>query len=336
MPNQQLLILEDSSQIASARRAASELAAALNFDETRTGKVALAVTEAATNILKHAEKGRLLLRALETESDTGIEVLALDQGPGIANISASLRDGHSTAGSLGAGLGALVRLADDFQIYSTAGRGTALRLEFWAKSSSHTDALLQTGAVCLPKAGESVSGDAWKMASYKGHTKILVADGLGHGPDAAKAAIAATNVLKRHADATPIALIEECHAALRSTRGAAVGIVGLDPAGEQGSFAGVGNVACRVESLQGPGRNLVSYNGTLGHSLRKVQEFTFPFPRNALLILHTDGLGTHWELASYPGLALKHAGLSAGTLYRDYDRGRDDVTVVVVRNIAGG
>src|SRR5918994_1265708 len=136
MSNQQLLILEDSSQIASARRAAAELAASLRFDETRAGKVALAVTEAATNILKHAGKGRVLLRALETESDTGMEVLALDQGPGIANISASLRDGHSTAGSLGAGLGALVRLADDSQIYSTTGRGTALRLEFWAKPAS--------------------------------------------------------------------------------------------------------------------------------------------------------------------------------------------------------
>src|SRR5918993_4066855 len=129
MSNQQLLILEDSSQIASARRAASELAASLNFDETRTGKVALAVTEAASNILKHAGKGRVLLRALETESDAGMEVLALDQGPGIANLSASLRDGHSTAGSLGAGLGALVRLADDFQIYSTAGGGPPPRLQ---------------------------------------------------------------------------------------------------------------------------------------------------------------------------------------------------------------
>jgi hypothetical protein len=97
----------------------------------------------------------------------------------------------------------------------------------------------------------------------------------------------------------------------------------------------VGNIACRVEASTA-NRHLVSYNGTVGHVLRKVQEFSFPWPKGALLVLHSDGLVTHWDLAAYPGLSARHPGLIAGVLYRDYDRGRDDVSVVVLRNLGGG
>jgi hypothetical protein len=79
-------------------------------------------------------------------------------------------------------------------------------------------------------------------------------------------------------------------------------------------------------------RHLVSYNGTVGHTLRKLQEFAFPWPRDALLVLHSDGLGTHWDFNAYPGLTSRHPALIAAVLYRDYDRGRDDVSVVVIRN----
>jgi hypothetical protein len=70
--------------------------------------------------------------------------------------------------------------------------------------------------------------------------------------------------------------------------------------------------------------------------MRRVQEFEFDFPPDALLILHSDGLATHWTSADYPGLVAKHAGLIAGVLYRDHDRGSDDVTVVVLKNMTHG
>jgi hypothetical protein len=104
---------------------------------------------------------------------------------------------------------------------------------------------------------------------------------------------------------------------------------------DQGSFAGVGNIACRVESGQ-TRRQLVSHNGTLGHMMRRVQQFDFPLPVGALLIFHSDGLATHWNLADYSGLAGRHPSVIAGVLYRDHERGRDDVTVLVVRNGAAG
>src|SRR5690606_34360974 len=130
------------------------------------------------------------------------------------------------------------------------------------------------------------------------------------------------------------AILDTCHHALARTRGAAVATAKLIASAERGVFAGVGNIVGRVEASPAH-RHLVSHNGTVGHTMRKVQEFAFPWPRGALLVMHSDGLGTHWDFASYPGLTVRHPGLIAAVLYRDYDRGRDDVSVVVVRNRGG-
>jgi hypothetical protein len=185
--------------------------------------------------------------------------------------------------------------------------------------------------VCLPKAGETVAGDAWGIVRCGEAATVLLADGLGHGQGAHAAAQAAIQTLASHRDAEPQALLHACHAALTSTRGAAASAVLLEAVHERGSFAGVGNVIGRIE-VPGVSRRLVSYNGTLGHTVRKLQTFAFPFPPGAVLVLHSDGVASRWDLGSYPGLYLRHPALIAAILYRDYDRGRDDVTVVVIRN----
>jgi anti-sigma regulatory factor (Ser/Thr protein kinase) len=334
MPPQLLFPIDDPSQVGNARRAATELAARLGFDDVQAGKVGLGVTECGTNIVKHAGHGVLLLRGWESEGTAGIELMALDKGPGIPNLAASLRDGHSTTGTIGGGLGALSRLSETFQIFTQPGRGTALRVELWSNGPGPRPQAFEYGGVCIAKAGEELAGDGWDVHTHRDHLTVLLADGLGHGVDAHRAARAAMEVLAAHPQEEPLALIEACHAALARTRGAAVAVAKLVSSGQRGSFASVGNIVGRVE---GPAsRHLVSFNGTVGHTLRKTQEHVFPWPTGALLILHSDGLGTHWDLAAYPGLASKHPALIAAVLYRDYDRGRDDVTVVVVRNCGTG
>jgi hypothetical protein len=285
-------------------------------------------------MLKHARRGRLVLRCLERGGAVGLEVLALDQGPGIADIGVSLRDGHSTSGSLGTGLGALRRISHSMEIYSQPGKGTAVRLEFWAASRPAATGAAEIGGVCLPKPGEVACGDAWAVAADGADCTLLLIDGLGHGPDAARAARTGTEVLAKHPAAGPSELLRLAHLAMSSTRGGAAGAARFSTLHPQGVFAGVGNIAARLESASGQ-RQLVSHNGTLGHTLRKLQEFTFDFPAQAVLILHSDGLSGHWTLADYPGLMAKHPGLIAGVLYRDHDRGRDDVTVVVIKKGMG-
>ena len=333
MPSQILLPIDDRTQVGEARRAAVQMAEALGLGETQAGKVALAVTEAATNIVKHAGTGKIVLGPLVRAASVGLEILALDRGPGISNVTASMRDGYSTAGSMGAGLGALSRVSPSFELYSQPGRGTALRLEVWAGAPPPPEAELEVGAVCLPKTGEEVPGDGWLLEASGDYRTIMVVDGLGHGPNAARAARAATEAFAAHPSATPGALMQICHGALAATRGAAGAAARVAPAKRHGSFAGVGNIACRVETT-GARRQLVSHSGTLGHVMRRVQEFEFDFPAGALLILQSDGLTTRWTSDEYPGLLAKHAGLIAGVLYRDHNRGTDDVTVVVLKNSA--
>jgi hypothetical protein len=75
----------------------------------------------------------------------------------------------------------------------------------------------------------------------------------------------------------------------------------------------------------------MSHNGTVGLQVRKIQEVSYPWPADAVLVMHSDGLQSHWRLGQYPGLAQRDAALIAGVLYRDFTRGRDDVSVVVQR-----
>jgi anti-sigma regulatory factor (Ser/Thr protein kinase) len=326
------ITVRDPSQVAGARREAAALGAMVGLGETALGKLAIAVTEASTNLVKHGGGGVIVLRPLERALALGVEVLALDQGRGIANPGKSLRDGVSTSGSPGTGLGALSRLTSGFDFYTQQDKGTALCFEVWPDAKQAAPERLPSGMVCVPKEGEDVSGDGWLIQSDRARYTLLVVDGLGHGPDAAHAANAAKEAVAAASPSLRAAeLIDVIHGALRSTRGAAVAVAIIEPHAETVVFCGVGNISCAVR-YQDVTRSCVSHNGIVGHQIRKIQEFQMQFRRGALMIAHSDGLSTHWDLAAYPGLEAKPPSLIAGVLYRDHHRQRDDATVVVLRN----
>lgn len=317
-------------EISAARRAGVDLARQLGFDETRSGKLALIITEAATNIVKHAGRGEIIVRTISHESAYGIEVLAIDSGPGITNLTESMHDGTSTTGTYGVGLGAINRLADAFDLHSVSGRGSVLWAQLWARADMQLSTQWDIGAVCLPIASEEACGDDWAAISKPNSITILVADGLGHGPDAARASQAAVDVLLQKADVCPAVVIREAHSALAGTRGSAVAVVQIEGSLEQLRFSGIGNVeACIIDG--DVSRHMMAHNGIVGSNLRKVQEFAVPWMTDSMLVMHSDGLGTRWNLDSYPGLCACHPAVIAATLYRDFVRRRDDVTVLVIR-----
>jgi anti-sigma regulatory factor (Ser/Thr protein kinase) len=332
MSNSVALPIVEPSQAGEARRMAVAFVSRLGFNETERGKVALVVTEVANNLVRHAQNGVLLLQALEKNGIAGVEILALDKGPGIDNLSECLQDGFSTAGTAGNGLGAMIRLSAFFDIYSLPKVGTAIVSHHWASllptERSHDN--LNLGAVCLAKTGEEVSGDTWASDRSDNRHLLLVADGLGHGPQAAEASLKAARVFRENVHRSPKEIMEAAHSALRSTRGAAVAIAAIDLERQAVCFAGIGNITGTILSPQGR-HNMVSYNGTVGHEVRKIQEFTYPWFEGGLLVMHSDGLGTQWRLERYAGLITQHPSLIAGVLYRDFNRGRDDVTVLVAR-----
>lgn len=325
--------VEDDSAIGEVRRQATVLATYQKFDETLRGKVAIVMTELARNLLQHAQRGEVLLRPLSRGGNPGLEILALDKGPGMADVARCLRDGYSTGGGTpGTGLGAVQRQASFFDLYSLPGRGTAVLAQFGPEAffAPAAPQELITGVVSVPKAGEHVCGDAWGVSTLPGRAAIFMADGLGHGPYAAEASFLARNVFLENASHNPVDLVQRIHGALRPTRGAAGALLVVQKAERRLFFVGVGNISAMVSSPRGH-QSFPSVNGTLGHEMRKSMEFSYAWPETGLLIMHSDGLTTHWDLTSYPGLSSRHPSLVAGILYRDFARGRDDVTVLVAR-----
>jgi anti-sigma regulatory factor (Ser/Thr protein kinase) len=324
------LSLVEMSQVGEARRTAALLGARLGFDETGCGRIALVVTEAATNLVKHARDGFLILRPLEGKGGGGLEVLALDKGPGMVDLARCLVDGYSTAGTPGTGLGAIGRTANGVDVYSLRGVGTALVARLWEKPFSEGPGLFQIGVVSLPVASEQVCGDAWATDLQERRGLFLIADGLGHGPYAAQASREAVRIFRANEHLGPVDLLQTIHAALRSTRGAAVAVAQVDREARSVRYAGLGNIAGTILTA-GASQSMVSHNGTAGHEARKFQEFVYPFAPGATLVMHSDGLGSRWNLGTYPELVGKDPGLIAGILYRDFHRRRDDATVLVAR-----
>lgn len=326
---QEVVAVTHASDVAAARRSGQKLANALGFNETRAGQLALIITEAATNILKHAGEGEIRVGPAQSNAGVGIDVLAVDKGPGIANLDASLVDGVSTAGTAGTGLGALNRLADEFDAYTQPGQGCAFFMRLWREEPAHEACGVEIGGVLTPIAGEEECGDGWAVRCDAHGAALLAADGLGHGPEAARAAAAAIGALEAAEGAGAGQLMQAAHDALRPTRGAALATARIDFEAAELRFAGVGNIAGCV--IDGGRRALVSHNGIVGHNMRKVQEFVMPFPPGAVCIMHSDGVQTQWDLDKYPGLAGRSPALVAAILMRDFIRGRDDAMVLVVR-----
>ena len=324
--------VRDPSQVFEPRRAATWLAESLGFSEARTGRVSLIVSELATNLAKHARDGEVLLRAIDDGSGnlTGVEVLALDNGPGIPDIALSRRDGHSTTGTLGHGLGAIERQADFADIY-TMPSGTVTVARVWreAPPAFTRDPRVTLGAVLASKAGQELCGDGWAWRLRPQRMAVMLSDGLGHGLHAHDATAAALATFERMHEHSPARIVEDTHAALRATRGAAVAVLAVDFEHRTVRYSGLGNINATI--LHSGRQSLVSMNGTAGHTAPRLQEFQYPLPPDALIVMHSDGLGTHWDVGAYPGLRARDASIIAGVLYRDFSRRRDDVTVVAIK-----
>lgn len=328
-----LLVLPvvESGQTGEARRLSAGMAHRHGFDETRAGEVALVVTELSSNLVKHAIRGELLVRSLDGAAP-GLEILAIDHGPGMRDLDLALQDEYSTTGTLGTGLGAVARLADTFAAHSTTPAGTVLLARMWAQSPGAS--MFQVGAVSVPKPREDICGDVWWAEERDGVCTVAVVDGLGHGPLAFEAARRAIDVVRLNPGWAPGRLVEAAHQALRGGRGAVMGVARIAPEEGTLTFAGVGNIEGAVV-WPGGTKHLVSHNGTVGQEIPHVREFVDRWPSAGSLVMHSDGLATHWNLDRYPGLLGKDPALVAGVLYRDFNRGYDDTTVVVACQSGG-
>ena len=323
--------IAENTHISEARRASHRMAQDVQFDPVFREHLAIVVTELARNVLVHAGEGEIVLQPQSNAAGAiWIDVLALDKGPGVADVSRALSDGYSTTGTQGTGFGAVSRLASLLEVYSRSEEGTAVLARVGSGREQPAASRTVTGSVCVPIAGETRCGDAWEHQEQMGRRLIIVADGLGHGGDASDAANEALEAFRANQHRSPKDIIEAAHARLQKTRGAAVAVAEIDFERRLVRYSGVGNIAGAIVA-NGKSRNMISHNGIVGHLSQRIQELSFPWQPDAFLIMHSDGINTRWNLDHYPGLQNKPAALIAAVLYRDFKRGRDDATVVVSR-----
>jgi anti-sigma regulatory factor (Ser/Thr protein kinase) len=320
--------IEDQSHIGEIRRSVQSWAQDLGYSETVVGKISIVINELGTNVVKHAQRGEMIVQVFNSQ----ILILALDRGPGMENLHSCMNDGFSTAGTAGNGLGAIKRLTDLFDVFTALGKGSIVLCGF----RKDPFGALETSpweffGFSLPMKGEQVSGDGWKCSrSATGRRKIVVSDGLGHGLLAHEATQRAINSFCDSDSESPLLDIKNIHNALRSSRGAAVSEALIDHEKKTILYCGLGNVQGTVISPSSTKR-LISYNGTAGVQLLKIQELTYPLESDSLVVFTSDGIGTQWTLKDYPGIFNRHPLIVAGALYRDFNRNTDDVTVVVAR-----
>lgn len=319
----------DASRVGEVRRHAAMLAHDCGLDDVEAGRLALVVTELATNLLRHARNGRLLLSARPARSE--VEVIAIDEGPGIPDVERSMGDGFSTGGTPGTGLGAVRRLAQHFDLHTSVPGGTVVVARIRAAGAPESPAAhAHVGAISLAAPGEQVCGDGWSVVLDGHEIAVMVADGLGHGPDAAEASQAALEIFAEDPLAGPRELLGRTHARLRSTRGAAVMLLHADAAAGSVRSAGAGNVVGRLVSGTSD-RTILTQNGTAGVTIRTPEEVRNDWPPHALLVVCSDGIETRWRPEILAPVLGRDPTLAAAVLVRDHCRGRDDATVAVVR-----
>jgi len=327
--------VEHPEDVGAVRRGIAHLAVVSEMDSAMLPQVELVVTELATNLVRHAEPGGwILARTFAAGGSTGVEVVSVDRGPGIADLVAAFgADGDSggivVAGGLGCGLATVRRLATEFDVYTQPGSGTVVMARFLPDGCVRTQ---QWSGISVALDGGDECGDAWAIADDSGRTTVFVVDGLGHGAGAAEAAHAAVETFSDAGDGDLEQLAARIHAAMRMTRGGAAALCRLDPWRRRADFVGVGNVAGRLVG-NGGSHAMVSLNGTLGAELAapRIRRLSYDLDDGAVLVMSSDGVRDSFDLNDHPGLLDHDPLVVAAVIHRACSRGTDDATVVVAR-----
>jgi anti-sigma regulatory factor (Ser/Thr protein kinase) len=330
----QVVEIRHPANVVAARMGSKALAESIGFDPAACEEIALAMTELATNLIKHAHGGTLTLTPLADGGRVGLEMESRDSGPGIADVELALADRFSTAGTRGTGLGAVNRLMDELDITSDRGRGTRIACRKWVRQYPIRirPCPLAFGVATRPRQPGEDNGDAFVVKQWAESALVGVIDGLGHGPFAHCAAQAARQYVESHFDLPLDQIFRGVGRACRATRGVVMVLARFDWGRGQMAFASVGNIEARVF----PSSELFSFairRGVIGLNAPNPVVTEHPWPLGNVLILHSDGLRTHWSWNDFPDVAEQPAQSLAQEFLRLLAKKEDDATVIVVRSV---
>jgi anti-sigma regulatory factor (Ser/Thr protein kinase) len=327
--------IEERSYVAYLKREIHNEVQQANFSPMRVGEIDIIVSEMCSNLVKHAGGGDILYRTFNSDNDQStFEIIALDKGPGIPDLQRMIKDGASTTKTLGQGLGAMERLSNLFQIYTIPEWGTILYAKVTTLVSTFArreSFELEVRGLCVPKPREIVSGDAYRVKKTKSDIRIFVGDGLGHGQHAHEAVMLASNFFFESNETNPVDMIRQMHEKVRKSRGLVATIAILDRSLNEWKICGVGNILTRL--YQGiTYKNYMSYNGTIGLNIpTSMNSSKFAAERNQFLVMASDGIRTRWDLSKFPSILKYDNMVMAAAVYKDFNRGTDDASVVIAK-----
>lgn len=329
LANSKVLVV-DQSHVGEARRRAVATSIELDFADADVERISIAASELASNLAKHSGKGGQMFFLPQRGGHT-LDLISIDSGRGMDDVDICMADGFSTSRSLGTGLGAVRRFANEFDLYSQPGVGTVIFARFYrGKTVSPETKGWDIAGIRQSKEGESVCGDNWSFNVDDQTITSMVVDGLGHGIDAAEAANAAVHTFNKLSDLAPVELLRRLHIALSGSRGAVGAVARIDAEKLSLTACGAGNINVIV-AAPGTSKYVLSHNGTLGYEVHRFEQLTYAWTNQSCLIMHSDGISGRWNLSNYPNILQKKAGIIAAVLFRDFNKGTDDSTISVVK-----
>jgi anti-sigma regulatory factor (Ser/Thr protein kinase) len=320
--------LIDEASVSLVRERVREQGARAGLGTVATAALASAASELGHNQLRHAHAGVVVVRSCLRGDEVGVEVVAADRGPGIADVAGALEGRPSHPGSLGAGLAAVLELSDEVDIDVRLGEGTCI----WARKFevSGGPRRPRVGIFGRPYPGERVSGDDAGFIRTSEVLQVGVIDGLGHGDPARDASVRAARALATAGDVAPEALVADCDRLLARTRGAVMVAARLDLARSL-RVAGVGNVAAHVYG-HGPSWRFGGSSFVLGSpgGARRIALEVHYLDSRDVLLLFTDGIRSRIDLTGELDLLREHPVVVAQRVVERFARADDDVLVMAV------
>ena len=324
---------EDRSYFAIVKKEIHALAVSANFSDKKLGEIDIIVAETVTNLVKHAGGGQVLVRLVEEQSIQGIELISIDNGPGMTDVTRMVADGVSTKNTLGQGLGAIKRLSDLFQVYSLKDWGTVMLIRVFESELrvARKPEKWEFNSVILPKPGETECGDGLFYTVTKDHLKFFLGDGLGHGTEAAKAVMTAGDAFLEFDEVEPGEIIRHINKAVKKTRGL-VGTVAVFSFKEKTwRICGVGNISSKINSPESA-KNYMSYNGIIGLNLpNTLNAQEIPYEPGQHLVMCSDGLKSRWDSIRYPAIMRYDLSIVSAALLKEFARNTDDMAVLTCK-----
>jgi anti-sigma regulatory factor (Ser/Thr protein kinase) len=321
-----------SPEIRKAEDCARHVAAELGFSARDCDEITLVIAELGSNLLKHASGGELRLESAEIGGRMGLRVESLDRGPGFTDFELATTDGYSSVGSLGTGLGTVNRLMDELEYHPLPGGGSRIVCCRWLRAEPRIrESHLEIGIASRAYRQLPENGDTFVIREWGKKALVGVIDGLGHGKFAQRAAHTARQYIDQHYDQPLEAIFRGVGRSCQSTRGVVMALALFEHERQRFACANIGNIELRVHGSAQPIRFMLR-RGVVGQQSPSPKPEEHPWAAGMMLVMHSDGLRSHWDWSDFPQLWTERPSHIAQRLLAALGRVDDDATVLVARN----